>query len=225
MSHAKQTAAGSARPVRAFTGIIAAAALLACAATLAGCAPDGPSAAAVAAQQTPAPTGDYVIGPGDHLGIFVYEQQQLSVEDLPVRPDGRISTPLVPDVQAAGKTSSQLASALTDRLKQYVRDPKVTVLVRNFVGPFDQQVRVIGEATEPLAIPYRAHMTVLDVLIQTKGLTRFAAGNSAVIVRQDPGKPSTRIPVRLSNLIKDGDISQNVEMRPGDTLIIPQSWF
>ena len=194
-----------------------------CLLLVAGCQASAPTPAVVAA----GPTGQYIIGPGDRLGIFVYEQPQLSEPDLPVRPDGRISTPLVTDVQASGRTSTELAATLTERLKKYVRDPQVTVLVRDFVGAPDQQIRVIGEAEQPLAIPYRAHMTLLDVMVQTKGLTRFAAGNNAVIIRNldVPGKPPTRIPVKLSDLIKDGDISQNVEMQPGDTLIIPQSWF
>lgn len=166
----------------------------------------------------------YVIGPGDQLSVFVYQSPQLSVPSLPVRPDGRISIPLVPEIMAAGKTPSQLGDELAGQLKKYVRDPIVTVMVQGFVGPLDQQVRVIGEATEPLAIPYRDGLTVLDVMIQTKGLTRYAAGNSALIVRKTGGQQD-QIRVRLSDLIKDGDIRQNVYMQPGDTLIIPQTWF
>lgn len=171
-----------------------------------------------------AANSEYQIGPGDHLSIFVYQAPTLSVEDLPVRPDGRISTPLVPDVQAANRTPTQLAAELTNRLKEYVKDPLVTVMVKSFVGPFDRQVRVIGEATEPQAIPYADHLTLLDVMIATRGLTKYAAGNSAVIVRRVGGKEE-KLNVRLSDLVRDGDIRQNVEMRPGDTLIIPQSWF
>jgi polysaccharide export outer membrane protein len=163
-------------------------------------------------------------GPGDVLSMFVYEAPPLSVSDLPVRPDGRISVPLVPDVMAAGKTPSQLGSEISDKLKKYVNDPNVTVMVHNFQGPADRQVRVIGEATDPQAIPYRENMTVLDVMIATKGLTKFAAGNRAVILRHVGGK-EVRIPVHLADLIKDGDIRQNVAMRPGDTVIIPQSYF
>lgn len=166
----------------------------------------------------------YVIGPGDQLSVFVYQSPQLSVPSLPVRPDGRISIPLVPEIVAAGKTPTQLGDELASQLKKYVRDPIVTVMVQGFVGPLDQQVRVIGEATEPLAIPYRDGLTVLDVMIQTKGLTRYAAGNSAVIVRK-AGGGQEQIRVRLSDLIRDGDIRQNVYMQPGDTLIIPQTWF
>jgi polysaccharide export outer membrane protein len=143
---------------------------------------------------------------------------------MPVRPDGRISTPLIPDIVAAGKTPTQLGEELADKLKDYVQDPIVTVMVTGFIGPFERQVKVLGEATEPAAIPYRDSMTVLDVMIATRGLTRFAAGNKAVIVRR-VGDQRETIPVRLNDLIKNGDICQNVDMKPGDTLIIPQTWF
>ena len=166
----------------------------------------------------------YLIGPGDSLSVFVYNSPQLSVSSLMVRPDGRISMPLIPDIIAAGKTPTTLSKDIEGRLKEYVRDPNVSVIVNGFQGPLNRQIRVIGEATEPLAIPYRDGMTVLDVMIQTKGLTRYAAGNRAVIVRDIAGKRQT-INVRLSDLIKDGDIDQNVAMLPGDTLIIPQSYF
>jgi polysaccharide export outer membrane protein len=125
---------------------------------------------------------------------------------------------------AAGKTPSQLAQDLTERLKEFVKEPNVTVIVSSFVGPLNRQIRVIGEAAEPQAVPYRDHMTVLDLMIMTKGLTRYAAGNRAVIVRR-VGDKQESIHVRLADLLKDGDISQNVELQPGDTLIIPQSWF
>ena len=208
----------SRRPSRCSTAGFAAAALLA----LAGCGATQPPPPPPV--DTAAETAEYVIGAGDRLGIFVYDNPQLSAE-LPVRPDGRISVPLVPDVTAAGRTPTELSKILAEQLKKYVRDPNVTVMVREFVGPFDRQVKVIGEAADPQAIPYRSHLTLLDVMIQTKGLTRFAAGNSAMIVRSVPGHGQTQLHVRLSDLIKDGDISQNVEMQPGDTLIIPQSWF
>lgn len=182
-------------------------------------------------QQTANPAGAipdnaaYVVGAGDSLSVFVYRSPELSVPDLPVRPDGRISVPLIEDIMAAGKTPTQLAREIESRLKKYVKDPSVTIIVRGFVGPLDRQVKVIGEATEPVALPYRDHMTVLDVMIATRGLTKFAAGNSAVIVRREPGGRQATIKVRLNDLVKDGDISQNVEMAPGDTLIIPQTWF
>ena len=169
-------------------------------------------------------SNSYVIGAGDNLGISVYRSPELSVPGIPVRPDGRISMPLIPDIIAAGKTPSQLGKELEERLREYVQDPIVTVMVTGFIGPLDRQVKVIGEATEPSAIPYRDGMTVLDVMIATKGLTKYASGNSAVIVRRMGDKQQT-IKLRLSDLLKDGDICQNVEMRPGDTMIIPQSWF
>lgn len=166
----------------------------------------------------------YLIGPGDQLSVFVYQSPQLSVPNLAVRPDGRISLPLIPDIAAAGKTPTALSKDIENKLKEYVKEPNVSVIVSGFVGPLDRQIRVIGEATEPLAIPYRDKMTVLDVMIQTKGLTRYAAGNSSVIVREVGGARQT-VKVRLSDLLRDGDIDQNVAMLPGDTLIIPQSWF
>lgn len=173
---------------------------------------------------TTAQSAEYVIGPGDSLSVFVYRSPELSME-VPVRPDGRISMPLVPDMVAAGKTPTGLGNDIQGKLKQYVNDPLVTVIVRQFVGPFDHQIRVIGEATEPAALPYRDHMTLLDVMIATKGLTRYAAGNSAQIIRRSPNGQQETMKVRLSDLMKDGDIKQNVEMQPGDTLIIPQTWF
>ena len=166
----------------------------------------------------------YQIGQGDSLSVFVYQAPQLSVGDLQVRPDGRLSMPLIPDIVAAGKTPTQLAKDIEERLKEYVKEPTVSVIVRNFVGPLERQIRVLGEATEPLAIPYRNGLTLLDLMIQTRGLTRYAAGNSAVIIRQFNGKRQT-IKVRISDLLKDGDIDQNVAMVPGDTLIIPQTFF
>ena len=188
--------------------------------------PAGSAAPAANPAGSAAPAGDagaYVIGPGDQLRIFVYDAPQLSTE-VPVRPDGRISTPLVPEIVAAGKTPRQLSQDLTERLKEFIKEPNVTVIVSSFIGPLNRQIRVIGEAAEPQAIPYRDHITVLDVMIMTKGLTRYAAGNRAVIVRRNGDKQES-IHVRLSDLLKDGDIDQNVELQPGDTLIIPQSWF
>ena len=168
---------------------------------------------------------DYVIGSGDQLSVFVYRNPDLSEGGVAVRPDGRISTPLIEDIMAAGKTPTQLAREIESRLTKYVQDPNVTVIVRGFIGPSDRQVRVIGEATDPIAIPYRDHMTLLDIMIATKGLTKYASGNRAKIVRIEPDGKQQVIQVRLSDLIKDGDISQNIEMSPGDTLIVPQSWF
>ena len=194
---------------------------------LAACA-GGSSDESISASQAAAAASDaqseYVIGPGDVLSISVYEAPPLSVTDLPVRPDGRISVPLVPDIIAAGRTPAQLGHEIEARLKKYVQSPIVTVMVRNFQGSPERQVRVVGAAAEPQTIPYRANLTLLDVMIATKGLTKFAAGNSAVIVRR-VGTTEKRIPAHLSDLMKNGDLSANVSMRPGDTLIIPQSWF
>lgn len=168
---------------------------------------------------------EYIIGAGDQLSVFVYRNPDLSEGGVAVRPDGRISTPLIEDIVAAGKKPKELARELEKRLAKFIQDPNVTVIVRSFIGPPDRQVRVIGEATDPIAIPYRDNMTLLDVMIATHGLTKFAAGNRAVIIRVDPDGKRRSLNVRLSDLIRDGDISQNIEMTPGDTLIIPQSWF
>ncbi len=129
---------------------------------------------------------DYVIGSGDSLSIFVYRNPDLSEGGVSVRPDGRISTPLIEDIVAAGKTPTVLAREIEERLKKYIQEPNVTVIVRGFIGPSDRQVRIIGEASDPIAIPYRDHMTLLDIMIATKGLTKYAAGNRSIIVRTLP---------------------------------------
>ena len=165
----------------------------------------------------------YLIGPGDNLDIFVWQNPQLSVK-VPVRPDGKISIPLVQDVAAVGRTPSALAHEITEKLKAYVKDPNVTVIVSSFVGPFSQQIRVIGEAAKPQAIPYRSNMTILDVMIEVGGLTRFAAGDRSVVVRNFNGQHET-IDAHLDSLINDGDVKDNIAMRPGDIVIIPQRYF
>jgi polysaccharide export outer membrane protein len=157
------------------------------------------------------------------LDVFVWQNPKLSVV-VPVRPDGKISVPLVNDIVAVGKTPTELGNEIQDHLKKYVKDPRVTVIVESFVGPFSQQVRVIGEAAVPQAVPYRANMTLLDVMISVGGLTKFAAGNRAVIVRRVKGELHS-YPVKLDSLIRDGEITYNVRMQPGDILIIPQSYF
>ena len=169
------------------------------------------------------PSPDYFIGPLDTLNIFVWRNPELS-ETLPVRPDGRISIPLIEDLPAAGKTPTQLARDIETRLKRYVQDPIVTVIVTAFNGPYARQVRVIGEAAHPQAIPYRENMTLLDVMIAVGGLTQFAAGNRGAVVRTVDDK-ETSFRVRIADLVKDGDVSANVQMLPGDVLIIPQAWF
>lgn len=194
--------------------------LLACLAALpVACSAPAPSLVGVRTART----GEYIIGPGDDLNVFVYRSPELSAI-VPVRPDGLISTPLAPDVVAAGRTPTQLAQALETRLSKYVKQPTVTVMVTGFVGPPDRQIRVIGEVVQPLEMPYRKGLSVLDVMIDAKGLTPFAAGNRTLIVRQEPGGPQT-FSVRLGDLLKDGEISQNVLMQPGDTVFVPEAWF
>ena len=169
-------------------------------------------------------TGDYsyIVGAGDSLNIIVWRNPELS-GSYPVRPDGKISAPLVDELVAQGKTSVQIAREVEKRLATYVRDPVVTVIVTGFVGPFSEQVRVVGEAARPQALPFRQKMTVLDVMIAVGGLTDFADGNGATILRTAEG--NKQYSVRLRDLIRRGDVSANVEMRPGDILIIPQSFF
>ncbi|MGH8679552.1 MAG: XrtA/PEP-CTERM system exopolysaccharide export protein [Burkholderiales bacterium] len=172
---------------------------------------------------TPATPLTYRIGPGDNLRIFVWGNPGLS-DIVPVRPDGRISIPLIEDLEVTDKTPTEVGREIEKRLANYVQDPLVTVIVTGFVGPFTQQVRVVGQAAEPRAIPYRVSLTALDVMIEVGGLTEFAAGNRTTLVRQE-GNEQRQYRIRLDDLIKDGDISANVAMQPGDVLIIPESFF
>lgn len=165
---------------------------------------------------------NYLVGPGDTLNITVWRNPELSLT-VPVRPDGKVSAPLVDELVAQGKTSSEIARDVEKALGKFVRDPVVTVIVTNFVGPYSEQIRVVGEATKPQFLPYKQKMTVMDVMIAVGGLTDFADGNKATIVRASEG--NKRYSVRLQDLVKRGDISANVEMLPGDILIIPQGWF
>jgi polysaccharide export outer membrane protein len=158
------------------------------------------------------------------LGIFVWRNPELSVEAVPVRPDGRISMPLTEDVVAVSKTPTILAREIEARLSKYVTNPIVTVIPKSFVGPFAQQVRVIGEAVTPRALPYRANMTVLDAMIEVGGLTKYAAGNRATLIRT-VNNVQESYPVHLTSLINDGNIQDNVALAPGDILIIPQTYF
>lgn len=179
--------------------------------------------AAMAANTSKNSNTEYQIGPGDTLQVYVWRNPDISVT-VPVRPDGYISTPLVEDIKAVNKTPSQLARDIEKRLAKYIRDPVVTVIVTNFVGTYSKQIRVIGEAAKPQALPYRDNMTLLDVMIAVGGLTDFAAGNSAKLIRKVGGK-TVEIPVRLKDLLQDGDISANMRVLPGDILLIPQSMF
>jgi polysaccharide export outer membrane protein len=188
---------------------------------ISGCASTGgdlPAAPTTAAS----PAYNYIVGPGDTLQISVWRNPELS-STVPVRPDGKVSTPLVDELVAQGKTSQEIARDVEKALAKYVRDPVVTVIVTNFVGPYSEQIRVLGAAAKPQFLPYKQKMTAMDVMIAVGGLTEFADGNKATLVRSaENGK---RYSVRLQDLVKRGDISANVEMLPGDVLIIPQGWF
>jgi len=178
-----------------------------------------PSAGIGASSERP----QYRIGAGDSLRIFVWQNADLSVS-VPVRPDGRISVPLLEDLMAAGKTPSELSREIEERLSKYVQNPLVTVIVTGFVGDYTEQVRIVGQATNPQAIPYRAHMTLLDAMIAVGGLGEFAAGNRSTLVRTEAGEQK-QYRIRVADLIKDGDISANVDLLPGDVIIIPESFF
>jgi polysaccharide export outer membrane protein len=211
------------RRLRAVSALVVAMA----ATVLAACATP---AAAPAAKGAPAAGGnpeqslvEYHIGPGDVLNIFVFNQAELTVT-VPVRPDGLISTPLVENMQAAGKTPSELGRDMEKVLAEFVRTPKVNVIVQNFVGTYSDQIRVVGQAVHPQSLPYRNGMTLLDVMIAVGGLGEFAAGNRARLVRNQDGKP-VEMKVRLEDLLNGGDIKANRPVQPGDVLIIPQSRF
>lgn len=199
--------------------VFAAVALLA-----AGCARhDGtlPPANFVPANEGPGP--DYIVGPLDTLSIFVWRNPELSTT-VTVRPDGRFSVPLIDDMPATGRTPTELARAIEEKLGNYIQSPIVTVIVTGFTGPFSQQVRVVGEAARPQSIPYRANMTLLDVMIAVGGLTEFASGNAATLVRTEGGVQK-EYGLRIRDLLKDGDSKANVNIMPGDVIIIPESFF
>ncbi len=205
----------TARLIRIILGV-----LLVC--FVGACASRGYSVADVS-QADAVQNGAYRIGPGDALQIFVWDHQDLSI-GVQVRPDGKISTPLVEDLQAAGRTPTELARDIEIVLLDYVRSPVVTVIMQGFVGEGQQQIRVVGQAVSPKALQYRQGMTVLNVMIEVGGLSEFAAGNRAKIIRKSNGE-QIEIRVRLDDLLNDGRIEQNVGMLPGDVLIIPESWF
>lgn len=166
---------------------------------------------------------DYILGPGDSVGIFVWGNEELSTASS-IRPDGKLTTHLVEDLQASGKTSSELARDIEAAYSEYVRQPVVSVTVSGFAGVPEQMIRVLGEATNPKRIPFRKHMTLLDLVISVNGLTPYADGNNSVLVRMVDGKQQT-YRLRIDDLIKEGDISANVSLMPGDILIIAESWF
>jgi polysaccharide biosynthesis/export protein len=191
----------------------------ACMLMLGGCATKGPRP-----PETQVKTDlNYLIGPGDTVNIIVWRNPEVSMS-VPVRPDGKITTPLVEDLPAAGKTSTALARDIEKALAKFIQQPVVTVVVTGFIGNFDEQVRVIGQAAKPQALPYRRDMSLMDVMIAVGGTTEFAAGNRASLIRIVDGKQQ-KYNVRLDDLIKNGDISANVPMRPGDVLVIPESYF
>jgi len=202
----------------AWSAVIRVLALVFAAGLLAGCASSFPPAPVAAADAD----YNYIIGPGDSVQIVVWRNPELSTS-VPVRPDGKITAPLVEDLPAMGKDPSTLARDIEKHLSKFIRDPVVTVIVGGFVGPYSEQIRVIGEAANPQALPYKQKMTLLDVMIVVGGLTDFADGNGASILRTAEG--NKQYSVRIRDLVKRGDVSANVEMRPGDVLIIPQSWF
>ncbi len=166
---------------------------------------------------------NYLIGPGDNLNIVVWRNPDVS-QTVPVRPDGKVTTPLVEDLVAIGKTPTQLARDLEKALAKYIQEPVVTVIVTGFVGPYTEQVRVIGQAAKPQALSYRKNMSLLDVMIAVGGITDFAAGNRATLLRNGPdGKQ--QLALRIRDLLRRGDVSANVEVQPGDVIVIPESYF
>jgi polysaccharide export outer membrane protein len=194
-------------------------ALFLAAVMLAGCASSAlPPAPAKAAQ----PNYQYQIGPGDMLDINVWRHPELSTK-VPVRPDGKITAPLIEDLVAIGRTPAELGREIEERLKKYVREPTVTVGITAFVGNASEQVRVVGQAMRPAALPYKQGMTLLDVMILVGGVTEYASGNRAVLIRK--AEDNKQYSLRLRDLLKGGDVSANVEVLPGDVIMIPESLF
>jgi polysaccharide biosynthesis/export protein len=192
-------------------------------ALLSACASSGTIPAAKIASGAAPAQADYKIGAGDSLKIFVWRNEDLSTSVV-VRPDGKISMPLVNDMVAAGKTPSQLTDDLTKTLSEYIRSPKVNVIVTSFVGTFDDQIRVVGQAARPKVIAYRTGMTILDVMLEAGGLAEHSAGNKTKVLRTVGGKPQ-KIAVKLNDLLYEGDVSQNIAMMPGDVVVVPLSLF
>lgn len=194
---------------------------------LSGCATTGgeqlPPASFVAMEEGPGE--DYVIGPLDELTIYVWRNPELGA-NVQVRPDGRITTPLVTDMPAVGKTPSKLQEDIRETLSQYITDPIVSVIVNKFAGTFSQQVRIVGATEKPASVPYRANMTVLDAMIAVGGLNEFASGNRSKLIRFDKQSGQQKeYSLRLGDLLKNGDSRANVLLQPGDVIIIPESFF
>lgn len=187
-----------------------------------GCASSPPPPVLPEASAAPVDSS-YRIGPGDNLNVFVWRHPDLSIT-VPVRPDGKISTPLVEDMDAAGKTPTELSRDIEAVLAEYIRSPQVNVIVQGFVGTFGEQIRVVGQAANPMALSFRDNLTLLDVMIEVGGLAEFAAGNRAKVVRRTADGP-VEIPVRLDDLLNKGEINQNIAMAPGDVVIIPEARF
>ncbi len=194
---------------------------------LTGCANNNagklPSATTYSSDTTSVDNYKYLIGPGDSLSIFVWRNPDISGSFI-VRPDGKVTTSLVEDLDVSGKTPTELARQIEEALGKFINNPRVTVSVNNFRGPLSEQVRVIGEATNPSAISYTEKMTLLDLMIQVGGLTEFASGNNAKLVRIVDGQQKT-FSLRIEDLISNGVIEENVDMLPGDIIIIPEAWF
>jgi len=211
-----------------FTGRFSSLTLLASSSLiLNGCVSGGrselPPASFVASHEQPGE--EYIIGPLDQLNIFVWRNPELSAK-VQVRPDGRITTPLISDMPAVGKTPAMLADDMKIALGEYIKDPIVSVIVENFSGTFSQQIRIVGATAKPASIPYRANMTLLDAMIAVGGLSEYAAGNRAKLIRYDRNTGKQReYNIKLSSLLKNGDSSANVRLEPGDVIIIPESMF
>jgi polysaccharide biosynthesis/export protein len=201
-----------------FCNHIAVFSLMICAMALTGC-----TSVPLAPNIEPLSDYTYIIGPGDSVEMFVWGNPEIS-RTVPVRPDGKISAPLVEELPASGKTPYQLARLIEKELAKYIRNPLVTVIVSGFVGPYSEQVRVVGQATKPQAVPYKENMSLLDLVIVVGGLTDYAAGNRAVIIRTVNGI-QRQFRVRIEDLLDDGDITANINVLPGDILIIPESYF
>ncbi len=168
-------------------------------------------------------TTSYRIAPGDILTIFIWRNPEISTEVV-VRPDGFLSAPLIGEVPVSGKTAEEISKDVTEVLKEYLKDPIVSVIVKNFNGTYKEQVRVLGEATNPMRMLYRDAMTLMDVMISVGGLTRFADGDNAVLIRKEDGVEK-QYRIRLNALLKKGDAEANIDMKPGDIIIIPEAWF